>query len=292
MDSHLCEQFDTLIKYIHHGKESVVRDTEKSCNHVDETVIDGSYVCTQCAHVIEQHVYAPEHDFHKRCMPEKRCYQSRQRLLGVDRHLVSFLKKTNIGEFLSSHFYLHPLQETLHSLKKSCLYKSLNYAIALSCLLFECDYIVQMRLRTFLPRSNVSWLRFARMLRPLPSRFPLLFCLHLLESSRQLTPQQVLTTRKNLPRLSGVDTSILLSVVDAYCWEMQPLSDLINNFDSHHEDLQCILYDYVKVVQACDRQSPRQRGVTRRRRVAAHLDESERVAARLVESERFLEQYV
>ena len=205
-----------------------MRDTEQSCNHADETVIDGSCVCTQCAHVIEQHVSATEHDFHKRCMPEKRCYQSRQRLIGVDRHLVSFLKKTNIGEFLSSHFYLHPLQETLHSLKKSCLYNSLNYAIALSCLLFR-------------------------------------------EKSKKSTP------------LSVDNASILLPVVDAYCWETRPLSDLINNFDSHHEDLQCILHDYVKVVQACDRQSPRQRDVTRRRR---------RVAARPDESERVSEQYV
>ena len=77
------------------------------------------------------HLIIPEH---QRCSSMKKLYAAHERLCGVDRHLLHFLSKT---ELLSDQLRVHSLREQIRAMKKSCLYKSINYAIALSCIVYE-----------------------------------------------------------------------------------------------------------------------------------------------------------
>ena len=104
-------------------------------------------------------VYLPEVDVHKRYSLMKKPYAAHERLCGVVRHLLHFLSKT---ELLSDQLRVHPLREQICAMKKSCLYKSINYAIALSCKVYDTNVDALRKLPSYLPHSNVSWLRFSR----------------------------------------------------------------------------------------------------------------------------------
>ena len=81
----------------------------------------------------------------------KKLYAAHERLCGVDRHLLHFLSKT---ELLSDQLRVHPLREQIRAMKKSCLYKSINYAIALSCIVYKTNVDALRKLLSYLPHST------------------------------------------------------------------------------------------------------------------------------------------
>ena len=99
--------------------------------------------------------------------------------------------------------------------------------------------------------SNVSWLRFSRIMKPLPQHFPLLYVLHLMESTRIVYSLQLSTLRSNLLLLSPSDISLMTSLIDAYCWETYSLDHVIQNMHTFDCDLLSILYQFTKVEVAC-----------------------------------------
>jgi len=215
----------------------------QECSHADQVVYKGEYVCCSCGLTMDA-VYLPEVDAHKRCCMMKKPYATAERMYGLDRHLLCFLAKCNL---LSDEIHLHPVREHIQFLKKSCSYKSLNYAIALSCILYDDDVTCLRKLRPFLPRSIVAWLRFSRLVQPLPERFPLLFVLHLMEFPKKMTSAKITSLRSNLLLLSRFDLSTMHSLIDAYCWESFSLKHLLGNLDTLHPDLISIMYRFSKV---------------------------------------------
>ena len=176
-------------------------------------------------------------------------YAAHERLCGVDRHLLHFLSKT---ELLSDQLRAHPLREKICAMKKSCLYKSLNYAIALSCIVYDTNVDALRKLHSCLPHSNVSWLMFSRIMKPLPQHFPLLYVLHLMESTRMVASLQLSTLRSNLLLLSPSNISLMTSLIDAYCWETYSLDHVIQNMHTFDCDLISILYQLTKVAVSCE----------------------------------------
>ena len=220
---------------------------EKQCQHLDHVLHEGRYVCSSCGLVMAV-IYFTEDDVHRRCSLMKKSYAVHERLSGVDRHLLHFLSKT---ELLSDQLCVHTLREQILAMKKSSLYKSINYAIALSCIVYDTNVDVLRKLRSYLPRSNVSWLRFSRIMKPLPQHFPLLYVLRLMESTRMVSSSQLSTLRTNLLILSPSDTSLMVSLIDAYCWETYSLDHVIQNLHTFDSDLISILYQFTKVAVSC-----------------------------------------
>ena len=132
--------------------------------HEGEQVLhEGSYVCTECGLVMVSD-FQPEAKWRDRCVIAH-AYTATDRLQAVDKHLLEFMEKADVRA------PLHPIQERLRFMKKESGYKSLNYyAIALTCIL-EDDSESQEKLRPFPPKSNVSWARSSRLLKPLTRHF-------------------------------------------------------------------------------------------------------------------------
>ena len=223
-------------------KKKEIEESEEVCYHREEQVEHaGHRVCSQCGFVMAD-IYMPEVKWRERCTSIK-TYTDSDRIQGVNRHLVHFLNKI---DFTLPHAQFHPVQEALQAMKKSSSYKSMNYAIALSCILHE-DHDAVRTLRSSLPRSNVSWLRSSRITQPLPSCFPLMFLLHLMEHIKgPLSARQLNTLKVNLSLMSPADLSMMHLLIDAYCWHDYSLEYLVDHVTSLPPDLANILYQFTK----------------------------------------------
>ena len=60
---------------------------------------------------------------------------------------------------------MYTLEERLRDMKIDSGFKSLNYAICVMCILKD-DEQAQEKLRPYLPRSDVAWVRSLRLLSP------------------------------------------------------------------------------------------------------------------------------
>ena len=158
------EDFRILLEYKRSKAEPAEEEEPKPvvCLHGDQVEHEGFHVCTQCGLVLD-HVFQPEVNWTSRCVIAKP-YSPSDSLQAVDKHLIAFLEKTGIRA------PLHPIQERLRFMKMQSGYKSLNYAIALACILQD-DIHAQESLEPYLPQSHVAWARSSRLLKPLPSHF-------------------------------------------------------------------------------------------------------------------------
>ena len=143
---------------------------EEKCWHNHQVVSEGQYVCTTCGLVLGN-VLMAEVNFFDRCVLP-RSYAARERLSAVDKHLIRFMERTGVQ------VQLHGVQERLQFMKKDSGYKSLNYAIALSCICHE-DKAACYALRSYLPKSNVSWARSSRLVSCMPRQFSDIWLRHL-----------------------------------------------------------------------------------------------------------------
>ena len=88
-------------------------------------------------------------------------------------------------------------------------------------------------------------------MKPLSQHFPLLYILHLMESTRMVSSLQLSTLRLNLLLLFPYDISIMTSLIVAYCWETYSLDHMIQNMHTFDCDLLSILYQFTKVAVSC-----------------------------------------
>ena len=182
--------------------EEQKRDEEKICMHEGEQVLhEGSYVCTECGLVMVSD-FQPEAKWRDRCVI---AHASTDRLQAVDKHLLEFMVKADVRA------PLHPIQERLRFMKKESGYKSLNYAIALTCIL-EDDSESQEKLRPFLPKSNVSWARSSRLLKPQPRHF-LRVWIHRLKENPKPSPKLNSESLARMLRCSCSNPNCLLCFI-------------------------------------------------------------------------------
>ena len=213
--------------------EEKKRDEERICMHEGEQVLhEGSYVCTECGLVMVSD-FQPEAKWRDRCVIAH-AYTATDRLQAVDKHLLEFMVKADVRA------PLHPIQERLRFMKKESGYKSLNYAIALTCIL-EDDSESQEKLQPFLPKSNVSWARSSRLLKPQPRHFLRVWIRRLKENPKPLTKAQQRKFGENValllqqPELSALFHSIIsFHGYGMYGYHLDDLPD----------DLQCALYRF------------------------------------------------
>ena len=121
-------------------EEEEEEEEDRRCDHSYQVVHEGYYVCTSCGIAMDS-VYLPEVNWESRCVIGH-SYSCKDRIGAVDKHLRHFMEKAGIR---ASH---HVIQEKLLFMKKECMYKSLNYAIALTCMI-----------RSPWENSNLSYLK-------------------------------------------------------------------------------------------------------------------------------------
>ena len=217
------------------GEEEEEKEEEeaKVCPHYDQVVHEGSYVCTSCGLVLSQ-VFMPEVNWSDRCvMPS--IYSASDRLGAVDKHLAWFLEKSGIRATL------HPVQERLRFMKKECRYKSINYALALMCIL-EGDPESQEKLRPYLPKSHAAWARSSRIMKPLSNFFITSWLDHLMINAKQLSTSQWKRFHTNVALFQTEQSNLMRDmIVDYGCHQDDDLHRL------PHE-LQYALYRFSCVI--------------------------------------------
>ena len=238
----LDEQFHILKEYLRTKEEEKVKEVQNQdeevvsndsqaeiCYHPNQVIHEGYYVCTDCGIVLDM-VFEPEVDWEKRCVLAK-TYSSADRIEGVDKHLRHFMEKTGIR---AQH---HAIQEKLEFMKKECGYNSLNYAIALTCIL-EGDQESLEKLRPFLPQSYVAWARSSRVLpKPLSTHFIATWLRHLTTHSKSLSKSQRQKFHENIARFQPEQTDIMYRMIQCFgCYGY--------NIDSLPPELSCALYRF------------------------------------------------
>ena len=110
---------------------------------------DEEFVCSECSLVLGQ-VYCPDVHWLEHAVKAKE-HTDMSRLNAVDKTLADILDKVGWYDLLP----LHDVQELPKAMKFRSHFKSLNYAIALSCIL-EGHELLQEKISPFLPRSNAA----------------------------------------------------------------------------------------------------------------------------------------
>lgn len=178
------------------------------CLHAGQVVHEGYHVCTACGLVLDP-VFEAEVDWETRCV-KPRSYTGTDRLQAVDRHLVDFMSKTGVT------VPIHPVQERLRFMKKEGGFKSINYAIALTCILADDDTSVE-KLKPFLPRSNVSWARSMRLLDPVSNAFVYAWYRHMRQGvNRPLSLSQCKRLNRNFALLEERQTEVMYRLIRCY----------------------------------------------------------------------------
>ena len=153
---------------------------EKKCVH-EGIETEEEFVCQKCGLVLGQ-VYCPDVHWLEHAVKSKE-HTDMSRLNAMDKTLGDFLDR--IGWYDSLPLPWHDVQELLKAMKFRSHLKSLNYAIALTCILEEHE-LLQEKISPFLPRSNAasardlvvldpvlpafvrSWLKKLLMIKPAP----------------------------------------------------------------------------------------------------------------------------
>ena len=234
------EQFEILRAYKERQRAVVEHDDDPcpdapppspnidKCFHNHQVVNEGHFVCTVCGLVLDS-VLLPEVNFTERCILP-RLYAARERLTAVDRHLVRFMQKT--GVLLNLHGVLEPLQY----MKKESGYKSLNYAIALTCICAEHDEIFQ-KLQPYLPKSHVAWARSSKLMSCKPQQFSKAWLRQLLIRTKPLTPFQLKKFKQNIREFNSEEKELMQRLIQSYgCCE--PRVELIP------AETKCALYRF------------------------------------------------
>ena len=160
--------FATLLEYLTRKKQPTQVSSEplekkKKCLH-EGTDTDEEYVCQKCGLVLGQ-IYCPDVHWLEHAI-KAREYSDMDRLNAVDKTLADFLDKVGWHDSLP----LHDVQELLKAMKFRSGFRSINYAIALTCILDGHEEL-QEKIAPFLPRSNAAWARSLAVLDPVPPVF-------------------------------------------------------------------------------------------------------------------------
>ena len=220
------EDFQILLEYKRSKAVAAAAEPPKQvCLHVDQVEHEGFHVCTQCGLVLDR-VFQPEVNWTSRCVIAK-SYSPSDSLQAVDKHLIAFMEKTGIRA------PLHPIQERLRFMKMQSGYKSLNYAIALACILQE-DIDAQESLVPYLPQSNVAWARSSRLLKPLPRHFITLWLRNLLKKPKPLSKAQERKHQENLALFQPEQHDLM--------------HDMTRCYDGSPTLLKCALYRFSQAI--------------------------------------------
>lgn len=145
-------------------KNSETEEEDKKCLRDECVEREEAYVCRNCG--LGDNLYQPDMDWHNHAVMERE-YTDTDRLNAIDSNLLQFLEKV---DWTGSSTPRCVIQERLLPMKITSGYQSLNYAIALMCILGQ-DEEAQKKSSPFLPSSNVAWARSMKVLSPLPKQF-------------------------------------------------------------------------------------------------------------------------
>ena len=134
------------------------------------------------------------------------------RLNAVDKTLADFLDKVGWHDSLP----LHDVQELLKAMKYRSGFRSINYAIALTCILDGHEEL-QEKIAPFLPRSNAAWARSLAVLDPVPPVFVRSWLKNLLKPapSRNLTQTQKKRVHDSLPHVTDTELLVMYDLIES-----------------------------------------------------------------------------
>ena len=216
-----------------------------SCEH-EGVETEEAFVCRRCGLVLDN-LYLPEYNWTDRCVIPRQ-YRASDRLDAVDRALDKFLNRISLQTYLP----MYIVQSRLRAMKIDAGYKSLNYAIALSCIL-EGDEALQEEIRPYLPRSNNAWARSMRLMAPPPAIFVQNWLKNLLKRSttyvpptpsRDLSKQQEQRFKETLERFDDVEHQVRRDLVTAYDSDLEP-----DDFSRLPSELRIALYKFAMAVR-------------------------------------------
>ena len=175
-----------------------------SCRH--EGVDSGEYyVCCKCGLVLDN-LYGLNRT--ENCIAPSQ-YNDRKRLKAVDHHLIAFLEKVGLQTSI------YPLQESLRILKTQGHYKTINYAIALSCIMQD-NVEAREKLSPWLPKYDQAWVRCVAIWRPVPQNFMWLWMIHLMRNAQELSPMQEKRFLLNVSQFDEHQDNLLHGLIACY----------------------------------------------------------------------------
>ena len=238
--------FGTLMDYLERKKQLQVTVEEssakkKQCVH-EGIETDEDYVCHKCGLVLGQ-IYQPDVHWLDHAMMVRQ-YTDMDRLNAVDKTLAAFLEKIGWCDSLP----LHEVQELLKAMKYRSGYRSLNYAIALTCILDE-DRIRQ-KIAPFLPRSNAAWARSLAVLDPVPQVFIRSWLKNLLNptSSRNLTQTQRKRFNEGLILFDETQLQVMFDLIRCYGVKIEKSRHL--DIDTLPLELKHVLHKFALAVRS------------------------------------------
>ena len=203
---------------------------------------DDEYVCQKCGLVLGQ-VYNPDLHWLEHAM-KARENSDMNRLNAVDKTLADFLDKVGSYDSLTR----HDIQELLKAIQFRSHYKSLNYAIALTCIL-EGHELLQETIAPFLPHSNTAWARSLAIMIPIPPAFVQNWLKHLLRSapSRNLTQTQKKRIFDALQHFNETELQVIYDLIKCYGLDIEKSRHL--NLDALPLELRHVLHKYALAVR-------------------------------------------
>ena len=243
------KDFQILIEHLARKREEERRketnEYGEQCEH-EAIETEEAVVCQRCGLVLDN-LYGPDvHWFDHAVMP--RVYSARDQLNAVDKALYKFIDRI----CLQTDIPMYTVQERLRAMKIDAGYKSLNYAIALSCIL-EGDHEAQEKIRPFLPKSNNAWARSMRLMSPPPVIFLKNWLNNLMRtsltyvppsSSRDLSKQQEERFRENVQRFDELERKVMHDLAATYDCELDA-----DDFLRLPTQLKIALYKYSMAVR-------------------------------------------
>ena len=236
----------TLMEYLERKRQLRVSSEEppekkKKCVH-EAVETDEAYVCCKCGLVLED-IFQPDVHWLDHAMMARQ-YTNMDRLNAVDKALAAFLEKVGWDDSLP----LHDVQELLKAMKFRSGYKSLNYAIALTCILE--GHEIQEKISPFLPRSNAAWARSLAVLDPVPPVFIRSWLRNLLKptSSRNLTQTQRKRLNDGLSHFNETELQVMFDLMKCYGVHLQKSRQV--DIDTLPLELRHVLHKYALAVKS------------------------------------------
>ena len=132
-------------------------------------------------------------------------------------------------------------------------FRSINYAIALTCIL-DGHKELQEKVAPFLPRSNSAWARSLAVLDHVPPVFVQSWLKNLLKPtpSRNLTQTQKKRVHDSLPHFTDTELQVLYDLIKCYGFDTSRHSDTsrhLANLEALPLELRHVVHKYVLAVK-------------------------------------------
>ena len=176
-------------------------------------------------------------------------YSDMDRLNAVDKTLADFLSRVGFYDSLP----LYDVQKLLKAIKYWSGFRSINYVIALTCIL-DGQKELQENIAPFLPRSNAAWARSLAVLDPVPPVFVRSWLKNLLKPtpSRNLTQTQKKRVHNSLPHFTDTELQVMYDLIKCYGFDTSRHSDTsrhLANFEALPLELRHVVHKYVLAVK-------------------------------------------